>query len=270
MQPSLPASSTSSFPYLEAHFSRLPYRHKTSPHIPHSHFDEEVMVVLNGSLRLAYSSLPTNQLAPMDAGSKHDISVIPTSTSTVYDGPRGTIAVHSAQNNHSIAAIDGAPVFYLCFRFIGARIVERMATQHTPMQLRSGRLARTMILSPSSRVLKLWTAAERGTEFAPLRSRKTETILESVVLSGGEVLHIHATLTPPGAGYAPHEDTYDVLLLTLAGSIEITGSNPQRLGPYSLALLPAGSTHGLQNVGSTPSVHYTFELRAQARAAGEY
>eukprot|EP00962_Isochrysis_galbana_P005109 scaffold1397_cov122-Isochrysis_galbana.AAC.8 len=236
-----------------------------SPHTPHAHYDEELIIVLNGSLRFAYSSRPTQRVAPVDAGSRSEIHAVPTSTSIVREASRGTIAVHPAQNNHTLAAIDGTPVLYCCVRLVGAQLIEQVVTRHAPMELQHGRLARTQILSPSDRLLSMWHAAEGGAGDPPMRTREREDLLDSMVLSGGERLHLHATLTPQGGGYVPHADTYDVLLLTLAGSIEITGPRPQRLGPSSLALLPAGSTHGLRNVGDTASVRYAFELRSPAR-----
>jgi quercetin dioxygenase-like cupin family protein len=241
----------------------------TSPHVPHAHYDEELVIVLNGTLRLAYSSRPTQRVAPSDAGSRGEKQVASTSTSIVRDAPRGTIAVHSSQNNHTLAAIDRKPVSYFCLRMVGARLVEHVVTRHSPMEIQHGRLAHTHILSPSARLLSVWDAAERGTGHPPIKSGKREDMLDSMVLSGGERLHIHATLTPPGGGYAPHADAYDVILLILAGSIEMTGQAAQRLGPGSLALLPAGSTHGLRNAGNTTSVHYAFELRSPDTAVRE-
>jgi len=265
----LPASSTSAFPYLEAHFSRLPSGLTTPAQTPQAHVDEELIIVLNGSLRFAFSSTPTKRITPMDAPGRPEIPrpeipVTPTSTSTIHDAPRGTVALHSAQNNHSLGAIDGGPAVYFCVRMVGARFADLLATRHEPLEVQPDHLVSTRILTPSARLLLTWQAAEGGATHTRVPGRGREDLLDSAVLAGGERLHIHATLTQPGGGYAPHTDTYDVLLLTLAGSIEITGPRQQRLGPYSLALLPAGSTHGLRNVGSTPSVHYAFELRPPA------
>jgi quercetin dioxygenase-like cupin family protein len=267
MQPALRASSLPSFPYLEGHFSRLPLHRMHSPHRPHAHYDEELVIVLNGSLRIAYSSRHTTQIAFVDSRTRSEVPMVANSTSIVYDAPRGTIAVHSSQNNHTLAAIDGVPVFYFCLRLVGTRVVEQMVSKHASMEVQRGSLARTRILTPSSRVLATWDGAEGGAGHMPLRTRVVQTLVDSLSLAGGETLHIHATLTPPGGGYDTHADAYDVLLLTLAGSVEITGPSAQRLGPYSLALLPAGSMHGHRNVGSTPSVHYVIEMRGAEHLA---
>jgi uncharacterized cupin superfamily protein len=70
-------------------------------------------------------------------------------------------------------------------------------------------------------------------------------------------LHAHVTTLEPGAGYAPHEDPYDVGIVVLEGTVETLG---QEAGPHSVIYYPAGSSHGMRNVGSAPAAYLVFEF----------
>jgi hypothetical protein len=72
-------------------------------------------------------------------------------------------------------------------------------------------------------------------------------------------LHAHLSHVPPGHGYRPHRDRYALLLLVLAGEIEVAGP---RIGTGGFALLPAGMPHGLRSTGTDTAVYLAFEFHA--------
>ena len=68
----------------------------------------------------------------------------------------------------------------------------------------------------------------------------------------------HVTTLAPQAGYAPHKDPYDVVLVVLDGEVETLG---QRTGPHSVIFYAAGEPHGMHNPNRTETARYVvFEF----------
>jgi radical SAM protein with 4Fe4S-binding SPASM domain len=73
-------------------------------------------------------------------------------------------------------------------------------------------------------------------------------------------LHCHVSTLEPLAGYAPHADSYDVIIVVLEGEIETLG---RRVGAHSVIFYAAGEPHGLRNPDTSLAAHYVvFELHA--------
>jgi len=235
--------------------------------MPHSHFDEELIMVVKGTARFFFSERVTERVVRA-VGSKQFRPQKPSARLLRYDAPRGTIVVHPAQNNHTMSAVDGETVEYICIRLVRARTLAALLSRHHAGMV-PGQINRTRVLTPSAETLAAWCddssgaaapAAARGAAAGSRRggSRK-EVLFEEPVAAGEERLEVHATVTDPGGGYAQHTDAHDVLVLVLYGSVRLPPSE-QVLGPGSVVFLPAGVKHGLVNVGSVPSVHYVFEF----------
>lgn len=77
-------------------------------------------------------------------------------------------------------------------------------------------------------------------------------------------LHCHATVLEPGAGYPPHADPYDVVIVVLEGEVETLGLPVPSRGVIFCA---AGEPHGMNNPGSTPARYLVFELHGGKLAA---
>lgn len=74
-------------------------------------------------------------------------------------------------------------------------------------------------------------------------------------------LHCHQTTLQAGASYEPHEDPYDVVIVTLDGELETIG---ERVSPNSVIFYAAGNPHGMRNVGRRPARYLVFELHGPA------
>jgi quercetin dioxygenase-like cupin family protein len=71
-------------------------------------------------------------------------------------------------------------------------------------------------------------------------------------------LRCHVTTFAPQAGYAPHKDPYDVVIVVLAGEVETLG---QRTGPHSVIFYAAGEPHGMRNPSLDVTARYVvFEF----------
>jgi hypothetical protein len=71
-------------------------------------------------------------------------------------------------------------------------------------------------------------------------------------------LHAHGSVREPGAGYAPHADSYDVAIVVLEGEVEThTGD---RVGPGGTIFHAAGQQHGLRNPCDVRARYIVFEF----------
>jgi quercetin dioxygenase-like cupin family protein len=73
-------------------------------------------------------------------------------------------------------------------------------------------------------------------------------------------LRSHVSLMTPGSGYAPHADPYDVVIVTLDGTVETL---ERTVPPDHVILYPAGSMHGMHNPGPEPARYVVFELHSR-------
>lgn len=196
--------------HLIAHVSTLTKDH--IPHPPHKHREEEVLVVLRGSLEIRLIDDPK---LPMRVERLEAGGVLHYPLTQLH-----TICGHSEE-----------------------------AAQYVILKWRSHRISRR------SNAL--------GMHFAErVNPKPTSTQCAQQELFQGPTrylrqLQCHRSSVPPGGGYEPHADSYDVAIVTLDGTIETLG---ERVGPNSLIWYPMGSRHGLRNVGDDDAHYVVFEF----------
>ena len=71
----------------------------------------------------------------------------------------------------------------------------------------------------------------------------------------------------PGAGYEPHSDGYDVVIVILEGQLESIG---QTLAPHGVFFYAAGELHGARNPGSEITRYVVFEFHARPGIASDH
>ena len=76
-------------------------------------------------------------------------------------------------------------------------------------------------------------------------------------------LHCHVTELQPGAGYAPHADEHDVMIVVLSGIVETLGQTVTRNGAIYYS---AGELHGMRNVGEELARYFVLEFHGGARS----
>lgn len=72
-------------------------------------------------------------------------------------------------------------------------------------------------------------------------------------------LHCHVTFMEPGAGYEPHVDGYDVVIIVLEGEVSCFGGNVRAGG---VIFCPAGEPHGVKNTGSATAKYLAIEFHS--------
>lgn len=74
-------------------------------------------------------------------------------------------------------------------------------------------------------------------------------------------LRAHRSTLSPGAGYAPHADDYDVVIIVLEGEVETLG---KRARPYDVIYYAAKDPHGMHNPGNKTATYLVFEFHGRS------
>ena len=181
--------STSSAAKLSCHVSVL--NPGVTPHEPHVHDDEELLIMLSGEAELII------------------VDDHPTPRQILHKVHHGSFAYYPAHQRHTIRAMGSEPATYLMFKWHS----EIASNEHTPLQTR--RLSIEDIIStPPTRSSDGWN---RWRLFAG----STKYLRK---------LTCHVSSLEPNAGYAPHIDAYDVAMLLLSGQVETLGKRIDPMG----------------------------------------
>ena len=70
-------------------------------------------------------------------------------------------------------------------------------------------------------------------------------------------LHCHVTRLDPGAGYPPHADPYDVVIVMLEGTAVTLGTV---ISAHDVVFYRAGEPHGMQNPAASPARYLVCEF----------
>lgn len=200
---------------LRCHVSGL--RPGCSPHPPHRHAEEEILLMLAGEADLILPEWPA-----ADGGVRHRLS-------------RGQFAYYPGGFAHTLEAVGDRPANYLMLRWSG-----HLSGSPTPLRAALHDLE-----------LERSAAASTDTGEAP-----TRLLLEGPTGWLGQ-LHVHLSTRQPGAGYEPHVDEHDVILVTLEGEVETLGTT---VGPNRVVVCAAGEPHGLRGAASGRARYVVFEM----------
>lgn len=203
---------------LSCHVSSL--IHGNSPHPPHTHSDEEILLLLSGEADII---LPENTAL----GPKRCRRLKP-----------GQCVYYPSWFPHTIEAISNEPAQYFILRWTSSYYPEG-----TPLAFRQFDLNNTT----------LHTSEISGFRVGLILEGPTGCLRK---------LHCHTSTLLPGAGYAPHTDTHDVVIVMFAGEIETLG---QRVAPNGIVFYPAGEPHGMRNPGTVPAHYVVFEFHGREK-----
>lgn len=202
----------------------------TTPHEPHAHAEEELLVVLSEKADLVI----------VDSDSRERVEHM----------EPGKFVYYPSQQFHTIRNAGERPVTYLMFKWSS----DASGTARTPLPT-SIFDYRTPPIAPNGDGNKDGdqppdASGEGQRGFAPRRIFEGPTRYLYK-------LHGHFTTLAPGHGYPPHVDAYDVAILTLSGTVETLG---RQVGPNSVIFYAAGEPHGMKNVGNGPATYLVFEF----------
>jgi quercetin dioxygenase-like cupin family protein len=188
-----------------------------TPHEPHAHTEEEILIMLTGEAELLI------------------VTEEPVQTETRHRLRPGSFVYYPAYQRHTLHNPGPDCATYLMLKWCSdpAANCSPLATS----------IVDCLTNEPSSSI-----PAANGFMMANMLNGGTRYLCK---------LHAHVTTLQPGAGYPPHEDAYDVAILTINGTIETVG---QQVGPNSVIFYAAGEPHGMKNVGTSPAVYVVFEF----------
>lgn len=201
------------------------------PHPPHSHIEEELLLILDGDAEIILANSPEDP-SPV---------VVPMTV--------GQFTYYPAWQHHTLRNVSARPVTYLMFKWRGSRRL-----------LGLGRLLKSLAFQPP----RLLTSAFDVRPLLESESAKdfsTSLIFEAPTDWFGR-LHCHLTHVKPGGAYKPHADKYDVAIILLAGAIEVSGAILRDRG---IAYFGRGEIHGMKNPGKEPATYLVFEFDRKMR-----
>lgn len=198
---------------LSCHVSALEAGH--SPHPPHKHPEEEILMILHGE---------ANVILPDLDGELQQQRL-----------QKGDCVYYPAQFPHTIEGVSSEPVNYLMLKWIADP-----SGCKAPMGFR-----RWTLNAPSD------IDEKYGYNYNILFGESTHWLHK---------LQCHTTAMLPGAGYAPHVDGYDVVMIILDGTLESIGKT---LAPYGVFFYASGELHGASNPGSGTAHYVVFEFHAR-------
>ncbi|KAL6058376.1 hypothetical protein QOT17_014865 [Balamuthia mandrillaris] len=257
--------STPSLDKQEIHMSKqLTFR---TPHMPHSHLDEELIYIARGTVRitrLPFTPSPSSTNASY-SGDETSLSpsLLPPSLPEETLASAGDVIYHPSFTPHTITAHSQPTSDYVCIRFSRASRQQKTEQQQKKEEQQHGATLPPLIIQRSVSSGLLESTIIPSPSFPSPSSQQYEQITGRQFLNGKtsvlSQLEGHTTILLPGKGYDPHHDDYDVLVIVEMGEVKaMPESRVMRRG--DMLYVPAGQPHGLRNVGQVPSRHIAFEF----------
>lgn len=195
---------------------------ETTPHEPHRHAEEELLIMLSGEAELV--------IVDRDASEPRQRRLL----------QPGAFVYYPAQQCHTIHNAGSEPATYLMFKWNGKPPEEQVEAERAPLQ--------TSIF-------------QFGEPLSALASKEADGFVTERVFEGPtqylRKLHGHVSTLSPGAGYPPHVDAYDVAILLLHGTVKTLG---QRVDAPGVIFYSAGEPHGIKNIGDAWASYLVFEF----------
>ncbi|UCG72465.1 MAG: cupin domain-containing protein [Chromatiales bacterium] len=167
--------------YMESHYSAL--APGASPHRPHGHSQEEILVVVDGEAELVVEAAAgSDQFRKLRARP-------------------GAIIYYPSNWRHTLTNPGDRPVTYLMFKWLTDESQSKKTLQNVLIEgLADGR--RPQVRKRTGLGMKI------------LLEDQTHYLRK---------LHAHRTLIAPGQGYASHADAYDIGIVLFQGKVETLG-----------------------------------------------
>ena len=163
----------------------------TTPHAPHAHVEEELIIMLSGEAEIVRLDDPNSD-----------------ESTSVTIGP-GAFVYHPAHQTHTIRTVGPGPATYLIFKW------------QNESQVNEAPELESSILRFDDDDASARTKRSNGWTRKRLLDSPTRYLRK---------LHCHLSMLEPGAGYRPHADPYDVAILVLEGTLETLGRRVGRHG----------------------------------------
>eukprot|EP00965_Chrysotila_dentata_P151752 5015060-Pleurochrysis_carterae.AAC.4 len=241
--------------HLEAHWSLLPRKGRRDTKTPHLHDDEEVCIVLDGGAHFRTEAKLFDEL----------------------NATRGTFVYYPSMIEHSMA-MRSETLQYLCIRFFSHDALRALKAL-----LAAGGNEKHLAVAPRERLSfdeppgapltapavfiphKASAPPATSGPDAPLLPERR--VFVHAATAGLQLLHVHSTAMQPGKAKQSHADaTHDIIIVVLQGAVTLLPRGDV-LQANDVAVLPAGSNHGLRNDGPDCSLHYAIEFHGNPIAS---
>jgi mannose-6-phosphate isomerase-like protein (cupin superfamily) len=196
------------------------------PHAPHSHEEEELLVVLAGeAVAVAQSDSDESGLSRVRLSA-------------------GQFMYYPSWHMHTIENEGEGPVMYVMFKWTSASRIHRMKRWWRVW------VRRTPIMKHI-----------RGVGDHMVRQRGVTPFSATVLFEGSSHwlhrLHGHVSHLQPSGGYPLHEDLHDVALILVQGSFWVNNTHFQA---PAVLYMEAGVGHDMSNLSDSPARYLAFEF----------
>ena len=210
----------------------------TTPHPPHTHPYEEVLLLLTGAVDIVVPEAP-------GAGRDGRISLRP-----------GQFAYYPRDLAHTLETTSPDPANYLMLDWTNPKAVTRADALRFGVfdtGAAGGDVGDAVAGGQPGAGSATGAAAGSG---GPQGGLATRVVFEGPT---GYLrrLHCHVSTLSPGGGYEPHADPYDVAIVVLEGEVETLG---RTVRPHGVVVYPSGTPHGIHNPGKTAARYVVFEF----------
>jgi quercetin dioxygenase-like cupin family protein len=209
--------STSKLRTLTCHTSVLD--HDCSPHPPHTHDEEELLLLLGGEVDV---------IIPDGPQSNSGARITP-----------GWLAYYPFGFAHSLQTTSPEPANYLMLKWSSEAVHD-----HDPALLGHGLFDVLAVEGPPTRTREV---SARLLFEGPTRYLRK--------------LRCHVSTLAPGAGYEPHIDAHEVVIVVLEGRVETL---EQRVEPHGVIFYRSGEAHGMHNPGDVTAKYVVFEFHGRS------
>ncbi len=145
----------------------------------------------------------------------------------------GHLLFYPAHFPHTIQSVGSVPANYLMVKWSAIR-----KTSESPLAFGH------------------YDLAGYGLDPAEIRNFHPRVLFEGATHSL-EKIQCHLSLLGPGAGYEPHADPYDVVMVVLEGEVETLG---KQVLPHGVIFYASGEPHGIFNPGELPARYLVIEI----------
>lgn len=197
-----------------------------TPHEPHSHPEEELLIMLSGEAEIVR---PNKEIKNIE--SREIIRP-------------GSFVYYPAFQPHTINNVSEKPATYLMFKW---------QSQKTS----KNNLLKNKIFSYKAPKKNLIESVDEISQ-TQIFENPTHYL---------DKLHCHITTLQPGAGYPPHDDSYDVAILLLEGIVETLS---RQVNSQAVIFYATGEPHGMKNIGDIPASYLVFEFHRKAKEQDRY
>ena len=191
--------------------------HGERPHPPHTHEEEEMLLVLDGKIDIVFRESAYHHR-------ERSIRM-----------QKGQFVYYPCSFAHTLESVGTTPANYLMLKWRGA-------------------YKKTSSVLPFNHY-----DAVRAYEKCHGKDGFSSRLIVQEKTNYLKKFHCHVSTLSPRAGYEPHSDWHNVVIIVMEGEVETL---QKRVQPHGVIFYAAGEAHGMRNPGDVEAKYIVFEFHS--------